>query len=157
MVDFADQSYLENMDQADGVFNKEDFRHPAMEELTRNAKDVVSQIMDKYNSGDADVRSAVSNFEMQKYGNFFANNPAGKELLKNSLSADKLSKDSAWELFYQAHQKYIGQSLTSEDTELPDDQRALLEARYGFDMGGSKLFDFESLMAKGKIAPKGAR
>ena len=155
MAEVADSAYIQSMDQESGVYGAEDFVHPAMKNMTANAKDVVSQIMTQYNNGDVDIRQAVNNFELDRNRSLFTNDAAGQQLLRDSISKDKLLKDTAWELFYQAHQKYIGTKLQNENNPPTKDEEEVLRSRYGFDMQGVKLFNFESLIRAGKLKPKG--
>lgn len=150
----ATEDYIQSMDQEEGVFGSERFRSPEMSTMTDNAKDVVLQIMKQYNSGDADTVQAVQNWEFQKYKEGFTDNEQGHRMARQYMSGNKLSQESAWELFYQAHQKYIGTALGDESKEMPAATRAKLEESHGFDMEGRKVFPFESLVSKGKLSPK---
>lgn len=141
--DVADDKYMWTMHK-DAAF-QEQFNSPEMKDLTANARDVAIQIQKSYNAGDKETRKAVHDFEKERL--------VGWDTSK-SLSGDKLSKSTAWSLFYQAHQRYIGHEL-DEKKDIPEDRRKFLEGFHGLDMGGSKLFDFHSLIGSGKLKPKG--
>lgn len=153
----VDDAYLENIDQSPGVYNAEIFRTAPFAQHTADAKDVVRQLRDAYNSGNPDAVQAVRNYEMQHFQQGHTNDEVGRRMaladMRDFGSGDQMGRNRAWDLFYQAHQRYIGSALAREDPMSPEDQKAL-EDHQGFDMEGRPVFDFDPLIRKGIIKPR---
>lgn len=153
----ATDEYIAGMDQAPGIFNPEKFRSEPFAQFTEDAKDVVKQLRDQYNAGQPDVVKAVKDYEGQHFQHIYTDTPGGRanaaEDMQEFGSGEKFAQSRAWDLFYQAHQRYIGSALAREDPMTPETQKAL-EEHQGFDMAGRPTFDFDSLIKKGLIMPR---
>lgn len=160
--DPATDDYIDNMDQRPGMFEPQRFRQAPLAQYTDDAKDLIKQLRNQYNAGQPDVVQAVKDYEMQRYFKVYRDfyqfdDPKARDLAANDVSqygsGDKMGQESAWNLFYQAHQRYIGSALAREDPMSDADQKTL-EDQHGFDMGGAHLFNFEPLIQKGVIKPR---
>jgi hypothetical protein len=158
-LDPATDQYINDIEK--NSFSPEDFGHPGMKDMTSNAKDVARQVMRGYNSGDDDVRAVVRNYELEVLRQGRTKNYRGSAMEREEMdkytSKDKLLASTAWNIFYQAHQRYIGDVLTQEKSgkSLPPGHLEALNDRYGFDMEGRPVINLRSLVDAGKLKPKG--
>jgi hypothetical protein len=151
----ADQSFIDNIDQREGVFAPERFQDPRVAGMTANAKNVTSQINKLWSAGDSDVRAAVRSYEKESLKNVYMDNEAGRQRMKADMSdgQGKLSESTTWDIFYDAHQRYIAQRLLDENKgpAFGSDEYNFLSRMYKFDMEGRPIFDFDRIRSKLKI------
>ena len=147
----SDHDYIQNMDRSSGILGREQFSSPFTSQYTNHSKNVVKQLYDLYKSGDPDVVSQIRDYELSQNAPAYTNNEAGHKLLMDSLSKDTVNRNTLWDLFYQAHQKYMGSKLYGEGEDAAkfgSPEYNELANYHGFDMGGRNRFDFESLQHK---------